>query len=390
VKQAIEKIMDFVTITVHPKNTVTLDLSENGLTVLSDSASIDIESIKKHLVVILFNHQKQSEVESLVQNYQSLIIKLLNDLFSYQNNSGQNKNLNSLYRLLCDLLVNVLTYIETYFSKYFDLDQGIPHIYYLLNNKEFQQQLNKLKIKFKDRSADLKLTAIITSHFTIRGQGQDKKTITFRDLIYRKELVGELVAIGSSKSSYKTVEEVLQYMNYNHIEFFKLFIDKLQEEYNKLETLDAKLEILKYQGKLFRQMYVKPNVALFSQFPSIKDQVLNWIEEEIIFMEGQIKQLEQVPLKKEIEPLSSSKISVALSVAQLAFLIRVLTLGKIITNSNQSDVIRIFATSFKTFKTEDISYGSLYGKYFKPEPAAIKEVKGVLLQLVGLITRMKE
>jgi hypothetical protein len=81
---------------------------------------------------------------------------------------------------------------------------------------------------------------------------------------------------------------------------------------------------------------------------------------------------------------------VALSVAQLAFLIRVLTLGKIITNQNQADVIRVFASNFKTLKTEEISYGSLYGKYFKPESSAIREIKGVLLQLAGLITRMKD
>lgn len=382
--------MDFVTITVHPKNTVNLDFSETGLKALLDSAWIDIESIKKHLVAVLFDHRKQSEVESSVLNYQSLIIRLQNDLFSYHHDSGENKNLINFYRSLSDLLVDALTYIETYFSKYFDVDEVIPQSYYLLNSKDFEQQLSKLRIEFEDKLADLELIAIITSHLTIRLHGQDKKTITFRDLIFRKELVGELVAIGPGRSSYKTVEEVLLYMNYNHIEFFKHVIDKLQEKYNKLETLDAKLELLKYQRKLFRQMYIKPNFALFSQFPSIKDQVLNWVEEEITFVESQIKPIEEVPVKKEIEPVSPSKISVALSVAQLAFLIRVLTLGKIITNSNQSDVIRIFASHFKTYKTEDISHGSLYGKYFKPEPAAIKEVKGILLQLAGLVTRMKE
>src|SRR5689334_10652529 len=119
--------MDFVTTNVHPKNAVALDLSDEGLKEIIESTSADIESIKKHLVVVLFNDQKQSEIEALVQSYQSLIIRLLNDLFGYQLHYREsNSNLNILYDSVCDLLANVLTYIETYFSRYFDVDEEIP------------------------------------------------------------------------------------------------------------------------------------------------------------------------------------------------------------------------------------------------------------------------
>lgn len=314
---------------------------------------------------------------------------MLNDLFGYQQSQRENPNLISLYIPLSDLLAKLLSYIETYFSKYFNIDEEIPHIYYSLNSTEFKEQLSNLNIHFKDR-ADLELIAIITSDYPLLQTGLNKKTISYRDLIYRKELIRELNGIVSDSSIYKSVKDVLLYINFNHIEFFKYLIDKLQEEYNKLETLDAKLELLKYQRKLFRQTHIKHDCALFPQFPSIKDQVLNWIEEEIIFIASQIKPVDQEPEKKDIEPVSEAKISVALSVAQLAFLIRILTLGKVITNNNQSDVIRIFASNFKTYKTESISYGSLYGKYFKPEASAIKGVKSLLFQLANLTIKLKE
>lgn len=67
VKQGIEKLMDFVTITVHPKNTVNLDVSETGVKTLLETASIEIGSIRKHLVGSLFNLQEQNELASLVQ-----------------------------------------------------------------------------------------------------------------------------------------------------------------------------------------------------------------------------------------------------------------------------------------------------------------------------------
>jgi hypothetical protein len=389
VKQAIEKIMDFVITTVHPKNTDKLDLSTNGLTALLDFAASNTESIKKSLVNILFNHRNQSEIEASVQNCQALIIRLLNDLSIYQQNLDENNTLLNLYRSLSNLLVDVLTYIERYFSRYFNVDEEIPQIYYLLNNEDFDQQLSSLNLDFKDRISDPQLLDMIIDHNPMQANNRNSKTVTFRDLIYWKELLEELNDMVSRRSNYKSVEEILLYFNFNHIQFFKYLIDKLQEEYDKLEAVDAKLELLKYRRKFFRQINIKPNFVLFSQFPSIKEQALNWIEEEIYFIKS-LQHQDEILEKKDIEPTSQSKISVALSVAQLAFLIRVFILGKIITNHNQSDVIRIFASNFKTYKTEDISYGSLYGKYFKPEASAIKEVKGALLQLVTLITKMKE
>lgn len=279
VKQGIEKIVDFVTITVHPKNTVNLDVSETGVKTLLDTASIEIESIRKDLVGSLFNLQEQNELASLVQNHQSVIIKLLDDLYTYQR-THINNNLINLYTSLSDSLLDVLTYLETYLSKYFNIDEEIPHIYYAIDTKDFQQQISDLNIQFKEK-ADLELTAMIISHYTIIEIVQNKKTLTYRDLIYRKELIRELKSLVLHSSIYKSVKDVLLYLNFNHIEFFKYLVDNLQEECNKLETLETKLDLLKYQRKVFKQMPFQAAFALFSDLTLIKEQVLNWIEEEI-------------------------------------------------------------------------------------------------------------
>jgi hypothetical protein len=388
--QAIEKIINFITTTVHPKNAVKLDLSEEQLRVFLDSALSDTESIRKHLISVLFNYHTESEIKVLVQNYQSLIIRLLDDLFTYQECSKVSNNLKVLYSSLTELLANVLNYINIYFSKYFNFNEEVPAVYYLSHSKNFQEQISMMATQLRDRPADLKLIAIITSHYLVHEGGLNKQHFTFRNLVYRKALEKELIGLVSETTSHKTVCEVLLYVNFNHIEFFKYLIDTLQEECNKLQPLHSKLELLKFRRKLFRQTHIKENYALFSKLPSIKEQVVNWIDEEIIFLVSQMKLADHLPEKKDFGLVSEPKIEVTLSVAQLAFLIRIFNLSKIITNRNQSDVVRIFASNFKTSKTEEISYGSLYGKYYKAEPSTIKEVKSVLLQLVGLINKMKE
>ncbi len=389
-KQAIEKIMQFITTTVHPNNTVNLNLSETGLKSLLDTFLSEIEDIKRHLVASLFDLEKQSDVESLVQNYQSVIIKLLNDLYSYQLNHNNNKSLLSFYISINSSLSDILTYIEKYFSIHFNIDEKVPDIYYLIYSKDFEQQLSELNLQLKNKSVDQELISIINSAYSFTSNDSNKHTFTYRNIIYLKELISELTGVVLDKSLHKSARDVLLYLNFNKLEFFKYLVDNLQEEYNKVKTSEAKLELLQYQRKLFRQMHTKPNFALFFELPSIKEQVLYWIEEEINFVESQNKEAEQLPEKKETEQKTESKISVTLSVGQLGYLIRILTLGKVITNNNQSDIIRIFASNFRTYKTEEISYGSLYGKYFKPEPAAIREVKDVLLRLINLMNKLKD
>jgi hypothetical protein len=301
VKQVIEKIIDFVTITVHPKNTVNLDLSEDGLKALLDSTAVDIEKLKRHLVELLVNQEKQSDLAFSIPNVQSLLIRLSNNVFVYQQNCGENSNLNGLYSSLGSLLVDVLDYTNTYFPKYFDIDQAIPEIYYFANTKDFQQPLNSLHKQFQNRPPDLELIAIITSDYLIPANGTNNKTATFRDLMYKKELVEELLSIDRHGSVFKTVKEVLLYMNFNQVAFFKYLVDKLQEEYSHLEMLDAKLELLRYHRKLYKQIYLKPDFAVFHRFPSIKDQVLNWIEEEIV--------LSTLSLSQEIRRLKKKKLN---------------------------------------------------------------------------------
>ncbi|MEJ7676833.1 MAG: hypothetical protein WKG06_02930 [Segetibacter sp.] len=141
VTRTIEKILDFVTSTVHPNNAGHLDLSETGIKTLIDALFINTESIRRDLVVNVFSSERQGEVEPLVQNYQSLIIKLLNELYTFQSDQTTSSDLHNLYTSLSDILADVLTYIETYFSKYFNLNVEIPHLRYYIKHKIFSKEI---------------------------------------------------------------------------------------------------------------------------------------------------------------------------------------------------------------------------------------------------------
>lgn len=390
-KYALETLDILITETIIPSKISIAALSGEEIDSYIAAANKYKESSRLLLIQEAFTRVTETELELLIDQYQLAIIRLLDTLHNYQQITSPSATPNArLYSSISIALEELLGFVEQHFSKYFNLDQKAPDNYLFVVKKELAEQLTMLEQALQKTNTEQELINIVFPF--LFNSFLDNKTdfTTYRHLIYAKELIRELNNLISGNSLYASIKEVLLYLNFNHIAFFKYLVDELQEAGNQLQTEDAKIDALKYQRKLLRQMPSKLGFALFFQLQSIKEQVLYWIEEEIIFIESQIKPLDSLLEKKENEQKFESKVIVALSVAQLAFFIRILNLGNIITNNNQADMIRTFASNLKTYKTEDISYGSLYGKYFKPEPSTIRDVKDVLLRLINLINKIKE
>lgn len=388
---ALETLDTLITVIINPAKDSIAGLSDKEIDSYITKANEYKDSFRLLLMNQAFTRVTETELELLINQYQLSIIRLLDTLYNYQQSPTPSRIQNArLYSSISIALAELLGFVEQHFSKYFNLDQKAPDNYLFVVKKELAEQLTMLEQALQKTDTEQELINIVFPF--LFNSFLDNKTdfTTYRHLIYAKELIRELNDLISGSSLYASIKEVLLYLNFNHIAFFKYLIDKLQEAGNQLQAEDAKIDALKYQQKLLRQMHVKPGFALFFQLQSIKEQVLYWIEEEIIFIESQNKLLDRLPEKKENGQKTESKVIVALSVAQLAFFIRILNLGKVITNNNQADIIKTFASNFKTYKTEEISYGSLYGKYFKPAPSTIRDIKDVLLRLINLINKMKE
>jgi len=391
VKYALETLDILITETIIPSKISIAALSNEEIDSYIATANKYKESSRLLLMDEVFNRVTETELELLIDQYQLAIIRLLDTLHNYQQVTSPSVTSNArLYFSISIALEELLGFVEQHFAKYFNLDQKAPDNYLFVVKKQLAEQLTEIEQALPKTDTDQELINIVFPFLFNSFLNNKTDFNTYRQLIYTRELIRELNDLISGNSLCSSIEELLLYLNFNHIGFFKYLIDKLQDAGNQLQTEDAKIDTLKYQRKLLRQMPSKLGFALFFQLQSIKEQVLYWIEEEIIFIESQNKSIDPLPEKKESGQKIESKIIVALSVAQLAFFIRILNLGKIITNNNQSDMIKTFASNFKTYKTEEISYGSLYGKYFKPESSTIRDVKDVLLRLINLINKIKE
>ena len=143
-----------------------------------------------------------------------------------------------------------------------------------------------------------------------------------------------------------------------------------------------KQEILIQAAKAIKQDSSHSKKKFERNLPSIKQQLLNWIEEETKF---QKKKMTLAPVIPQLLAASDKgKINSGLSVAQIAYFCSLLMQSGIIQDDNVSELLRVVCENFKTSKSENISHESLRQKYYSVEYATVEAVHEKLLQLVKL------
>lgn len=181
---------------------------------------------------------------------------------------------------------------------------------------------------------------------------------------------------------------LLIYLNFNHPAFIAYLIDKLSQEVNDQESQQEKVLKLKFRQKGFNQMNCRPGVALHKDIVPVKEQIITWIEEEIIFLQSESNVLKQTIIDEQKND-HELKINTSLSVPQLAYFIRLLVENKTITNINQTEILKFFSLHFTSLKRESMSYGHLRSQYYKIEMPAVESIKSLLLALVNLSRKIK-
>jgi hypothetical protein len=73
------------------------------------------------------------------------------------------------------------------------------------------------------------------------------------------------------------------YINYNSLKFFNHCARKIKESYHAKETLNEQLEKLSHYLKIINQQHEKPGFAYKQNHNSLKEQLSEWVTEEIAF-----------------------------------------------------------------------------------------------------------
>jgi len=188
-----------------------------------------------------------------------------------------------------------------------------------------------------------------------------------------------VVLINDKVSNYDNeIFNLMIYLNFNAYHFLTYSTKLICNEIQNLSSLTAQLEHLSYWIKRINQLQVKPGFAFKCNRNSIHDQLSTWLVEELHFVEKKKQLTLMIPPADSAAAKDDFKVITILSVQQLAYTIRIFKEAGIITNSNQSELMRFFSKHFSSARNENVSPASLRVKYYNLEESTINSIQEVL------------
>lgn len=372
-----------VSTTLYPSQNNLNLLSDESIQMLTYHSEIEREKVRTFLIDGIIDKPKIKDKQQFVQLNQAMLIRLLDKLYSYKQNPIVDNKVVSLYNTLSHHLESTLNFIEDFFSNYFDRNERVPASYLMISGEELCRQLKFIQSSLKENDAiEADLVTVLQDNFN-QFCIQENAGLTYNELVYQKDLMNELLT-DDTLASELSIREVLFYFNFNDDGYVAFLYSKLNALTEPLSSKKEKIAALRFEQKNMNQLSTKLNSYLSSSMPSLKEQVNQWIEEEVKFLE--IDSTPELLLKKENEP--EDKIHTSLSVAKLALLIRLMVIDKTITNRVVAHVLRIAVRTVTTLQKENIAFGSLETKYHNPDRGTISAVKDILFRWINILNKL--
>lgn len=321
----------------------------------------------------------------LIEQHQVFFSDLLDTVFHYQSYTDIPFDWQKLYVQVADELEIIIRFLENSFSQYFNLSAKVPNPILARFEKDIRPQLSKIKIRLGEQEKNQHLIesifGIIESHVKPLGM----EAFSFHRLKYYKNLVAFLAKWNIDfyrDSKLPPLIETLLSLKFNDERFLFQVYNSLKESIAAVEPDEKQLQLLKSYYKCISQIIETANEALFPEKASPKDMVLDWLSQEIQFLEA------SYPKKENIPGAPAAKINTSLSVPVLALYIRLFKEAGIITNNNYQELFRVVSSTFTTHRKADVAHTHLHSKFYAIEESAKRKVFDQLMEMAHLCKRI--
>ncbi len=376
-----------------------LELDPKAYGIVKSSILEETERIKKAFVKKSFTSKKEKQMEFYIHYHQESIINLFDYVVSYLgaynleplHSMPEEYTRIHLYQTVYLSLEQLLAFIERHFSKYFNQDAKSPESYRYIVHREIQEKVPDVRHRLEKKGIDKQLMAIALFPLDEFIEGVHRKEVSYRRLIYYKELLNELYELGDAQLENEKLNlqvcMVLCYLNYNANRFYKYCIQKISQYIQKQRSLSGQMEKLAYLLKLNNQIQVKPGFAYHPKAHTFQEQLSEWITEELHYLEKRQQLLNPYPANADEPVQKNFKLKTDLSVPQLAYFLKLLIETGIIKNKNTLEVIRFTAGIIQTKNTENISWGGLRARFYQPQQHAVETIKDRVISFLNYIRK---
>lgn len=366
-----------ISVTLNPKKNLFCSITAEELSIISERILEETLHIQTQLNNQIFVFRKECEIRLLVQNYHSALIVLLDTVIDNQNNEEfKNPQLSEVMDTLVSCLDELLSFIETRFLNYLGVDRRVSISYLIVAKKELKQKLDKLKqklVKVVDNKSITDIVLIILYAFIF---SKNSFSVTYREVLYRKELINELENFCETPKrvgTFSALDELLIYMNFNSIKYINYFKNSIVRKIDLFDNDAERLKELLFLFKEFNQMYSNENIRFNPKNQNLKIVISDWFVQEIAYLEKKIAQ-PIIPLKdseKSLDPSRENKkinkITCLLSADQIGLILRATDESRILNAKSMSTVFKMIVPHLSTPYKSDLSYHSVRSKSYNAE-----------------------
>lgn len=352
----------------------------------------ELDRIKQTFVHEVFTFEDERHLERYIQYHQQALIHLMDKAAMFlQEDSPVDVGRKNFCHIFYTAFEELLVFIERHFAKYFDQDAKAPEGYIAIARKDASINIRKLKKALSSTNADQRIVELILQVLKKIKSGNPDQRITYRKVMYAKELSKELYRLLEPGRGIQDVNEelrqIMYYLNYNSIKVLTYHAHYITALLEESETRAEKIEKLSFALKKINQAQVKPGVGYNPNGLSLRDQLNVYLSEEIEYQE----RLQQLSGHSSGRPsdnfMSGFKLKFEASVSQLAYLLRILVETKIILNNNLSQVLHFLVKFVVTRRSETISYNSFRSKFYSAESGTRESVRNMLVSMIQYIDK---
>ncbi|EKT4500175.1 hypothetical protein JE943_000139 [Flavobacterium psychrophilum] len=328
-------------------------------------------------------HRKQYALGNLAH----LLIKEINpanslDIYQFSSNCDKIDCLKITYIYLEKLLC----FIEKEYCNYLNVNIQIPYRSILVKEFEITEKLNYVKSRLLACNINERLLKLAYEPLLKIATIKIQEKLTYYEFNYCLEFIAELYKqfkLKNDETSEAEIKEYLFDLNFNSLHFFDTITDDITKELERQENNIEKIDTLYRLLKNYNQKQTRNFMRFNEKLPSIKEQTISWIEEEIEYLTKKIK-LQANQILPSVNTEAKIKFLTGLSVAQLSYFFGLLIQTGIVKHKNQRDIFRFISDNFKTNITNTISVDSLNSKYYNVETATKKAVREKIIELLNL------
>ncbi|RXM48058.1 hypothetical protein [Flavobacterium sp. YO12] len=345
-------------------------LAEAELKAISEHVVKESVRIQVRIKNEIFGLRRKRQIRLLVRKYHSTLIFLLDAMTDSQKaDAFKETALLKCGEMIIRCLDELLSFLEQQYSCYLNLDERMPVTYFLVSRKELQLKLKSLW-KIRSESEEVQqVLKIVVDELADSISLQERRRVTFRQVLYERKLLNELVLIESleMKEGFSMLDQKLISLNFNSPVYVKVLASRFISRLELEESFSEKLRFLSYYLKELNQIHSSEKLFFNSGFEPVKIVLDNWFRRELEYLEKQMKLSGDSNSKVWIAEKQENKLECDLSADQIGIILRAADETRVVKSRSMSLVFQRIVPHLSTAFKKDLSYQSVRSKSYNAE-----------------------